>query len=347
LIEEFRNFEKVKDNIESKISGFFEVLRRKITIIEKKTVEKVQKSGNLDKLIDSLDQVNNLLVNDNLEEKYDEKLEEVEGKIKNQRYTYICQNKKIYDDCINELKDDNKMMARNIDQATRLIDTIFDVNMDEAKLEHSLGCLTADSIKIDEKKPDFSKIHIQIDKHSDEENSVEPISHEYFDLTYAEDRKRDSVVPDTKEYLSEQMNSFYSVRDNHMYCREIDGDTFEENMVIPLKLHLQKVITVPCGTGNRVFLFGGSKDKDGSEAVSDCYEVELEKKELKHIEKMGCSKLSMAAGISPDCSHIIIAGGSEGYNSPSNSCELFRPKTLKWTRLKSLNLARMSGSLLI
>lgn len=97
LINEFRSFENVKDGIETKISEFFELLRRKITVIEKKTVEKVQKSENLAKLVDSLNQVNCLLEKDSLEEKYDDELEEVELKIKNNRYTYICQNKKIYD----------------------------------------------------------------------------------------------------------------------------------------------------------------------------------------------------------------------------------------------------------
>lgn len=136
------------------------------------------------------------------------------------------------------------MMARNIDQATKLIDTIFDVNTDEDKLEVALGHVTADNIKIDERKPDFSKIYIPIINGA-EDNSVEPISQEYFDLAYAENRKRDSITPVLKEYLSEQMNSFYSVKDNQMYVRELDGDTISEIAVLPLKLHLQKVITVP------------------------------------------------------------------------------------------------------
>lgn len=205
----------------------------------------------------------------------------------------------MYDGCIDDLKNDNKMMARYIDQATILSDKICDVNIDEDKFEYALGLVIADNIKIDEKKPDFNKTYIPT-INGIQENSVEPISQELFDLAYIQNRKRDSEKPAPKEYLSEQMNSFYSVRDNRLYVRELDGDTISESIVLPLKLHLQKVITVPGETENRVFLLGGAKEKDGSDAVSDCYQVDLEKKELKHVEKMGCAKLSMAAGLAPD-----------------------------------------------
>ena len=72
-----------------------------------------------------------------------------------------------------------------------------------------------------------------------------------------------------EEYLSEQMNSFFFAQDNHLWCKEIDGDTVLETMIMPLKLHLQKIVTVPQSTENKVFLFGGAKDDEAKEVVSN------------------------------------------------------------------------------
>lgn len=60
-INEYRSFANVKENIEAKIS---ELLRRKTAIIERKLIEKVQKSENLAKLLSTLSQVNDLLEKD-------------------------------------------------------------------------------------------------------------------------------------------------------------------------------------------------------------------------------------------------------------------------------------------
>src|SRR5690606_8758519 len=64
-------------------------------------------------------------------------------------------------------------------------------------------------------------------------------------------------------------------------------------------------------------------------------------------QKMHAPKVSMAAGISPDCDNIIVAGGSEGENRPTNSSEIFDVTTKTWKTLPPLNCPRMSASLII
>lgn len=113
-----------------------------------------------------------------------------------------------------------------------------------------------------------------------------------------------------------------------------------------LKLHLQKVVTVPTTRSTRVFLLGGSKDSEGKQAINNCYEV-TSKKTMNACEKLTSAKLSFATAISPDAKQIFIAGGSTGENRSTNECEVFDVNKKKWSQLPNLNQPRFSASLIV
>lgn len=137
-----------------------------------------------------------------------------------------------------------------------LIDKIFEVNMDEVRIENILSRFASDLMLIDQKKPDFSSI--QLDSQTPEDEV----------LLYTQPRdKQDSV--EKSDLPSEMMTAFYFPKDDHLWCKEIDGDTIEELKIMPLKLYLQKIVTVPFEGTNKVFLFGGSKDPEGKETVDN------------------------------------------------------------------------------
>lgn len=85
------NPQKVKRNIEKKISKFFDIYRKKIDQLEDLVVEKVQTSLNLEKLVNTTmlerksEEPSHLPQKHNLEHKYDSQKEDFEDKIKNGR----------------------------------------------------------------------------------------------------------------------------------------------------------------------------------------------------------------------------------------------------------------------
>lgn len=193
-----------------------------------------------------------------MEEKYDSERSRLENKINSHRYTYICQNKSEFDRVIEGLKKDNANMAANIYKARSMIDSIFEVTENEVRIENVISKLAADCMKIDEKKPNFGSILI-------EEPSTQKLPEH--DELIADRVKNRHSESDKHEYLSDQMNSFYLTKDNHLWVKEIDGDTITESSIMPLKIYLQKVITVPQETENKVYLFGGAKDIEGKQTV--------------------------------------------------------------------------------
>ena len=293
--------QKVKRSIEKKISKFFDSYRRKIDDLEDLVVEKVENSINLEELVKTTvlerksEKASQVHLKQNLEYKYDGDKEEFEDKIKNGRFTYICLEKDSYDEIINQIVNDNKMLTRKIRDAKRLIDSIFDVSLNMERVDLVINKLTADQMLIDEKKPDFevyapnSKIGL-IAQDSQDELIPERMK-----------ASHKSQLPETQAvYLSEEMNSFYSIKENSLFVRELEENEFIEYKLFDLKLYLQKVITVPTETGNRVYLIGGSKDPEGKDVVDETYEVDFTHKQLMRCSKMSSSKVSMAAGLSPD-----------------------------------------------
>jgi N-acetylneuraminic acid mutarotase len=134
----------------------------------------------------------------------------------------------------------------------------------------------------------------------------------------------------------------------------VDGNKVVETEIMDLKLHLQKVITIPTAKSSRVFLMGGAKDSEGKQAINNCYEVNLRNaekdsspKKMITCEKLASAKLSFAAALSPDAKNIYIAGGSTGENKSTNECEVFHVSRKKWAELPSLNQPRFSASLIV
>ena len=340
--------QKVKRSIEKKISKFFDTYRRKIDDLEDQVVEKVENSINLEKLINTTvleresEEVVDLPLKQNLEYKYDADKEEFEDKIKNGRFTYICLEKDGYDETIDRIVNDNKMLAKKIRDAKRLIDSIFDVALNEERVDLVINKLTADQMLIDEKKPDFGVYGPNSMTQFIAQDSQDELIPERVKAAPKSQAAETQAV-----YLSEEMNSFYSIKENSLFVRELEENEFVEHKLFDLKLYLQKVITVPTETENIVYLIGGSKDSKGKDVVDETYEVDFTNRQLKRCSKMSSPKVSMAAGLSPDCKYIIIAGGSEGYNLPTNTSEVFDIETQKWRKLPSLNCPRMSASLIV
>ena len=279
--------------------------------------------------------------NANLEMKYDDLRDEFQDKIENGRFTYIFMEKDYFDTTIQRMKKDNALLAQKIDDAERLLESIFDVTLNEERIKKVLSRLTSDLMTIEEKHPIFDELITPTKpEHSQEEND---------DLVADRIENIKKQEPDQTQamYLSEEMVSFYSVKDNNLYVRELEENHYIEHKLLELDYYLQKVITVPLETDTEVFLFGGSKDIEGNDVVDDTFEVDLDQRKLRKIAKMNMPKISMATGLSPDCKHILIAGGSAGHNSPTNSCEIFDVKTRKWKKLPSLNCPRMSASLIV
>lgn len=346
LVKEFFEIDQklVRDRIQTSIIKFFNLFRHKIDELERKTVDSIHRSKNLDKLINSLESVQSYLEDEKVEEKYDTERNRIDNKIDAQRFTYVCQRKAEFDKVIDNLKKDNREMAENIYNARSMIDSIFEVTENEARIEIVLSKLAADCMKIDEKRPDFGTIAFDQNQTQLLPEHDELIA-DRVKARHSNSKEREQEDP--HDYLSSQMNSFYLTKDNSLWVKEIDGDTITETVVMPLKLYLQKVATVPTDTENRVFLFGGAHDMEGKVTVDSVYEADLDNKKLIPCPKMSSAKLSMACGISPDCKHIVLAGGSEGSNTPTNTCEIFDVEKKGWKKLPTLNCPRMSPSLIV
>jgi N-acetylneuraminic acid mutarotase len=200
-------------------------------------------------------------------------------------------------------------------------------------------------MRIDQKKPNFSG------KYDFSKESVGEILDKGAIPSPEElipDRTKSVQKEERVQYLSEDMNEFFYAKDNELWVKELSKtNKVSDSKIMSLKLHLQKVITVPDETENQVFLLGGSKDLSGKEAVDHCYKVDLDGQKLTPIQKMSSPRVSMAAGISPDCKYVVVAGGSRGENIPTNACEILDTETHKWQKLPDLNCPRLSASLIV
>ncbi|CAI2362245.1 unnamed protein product [Moneuplotes crassus] len=338
----------VKKEIERKISRFFDIYRNKINDLESLVVDKVMKSQNLEKLLettqleDEESKENSSKRRGDIETKYEDFRDEFEDKIKTSRFTYICLNKEHFEQGIEDIKSDNVMLDRKIRRAQKLIDSIFDCTENEERIHNIFSQLTSDLMMVDEKNPVFPEFTT---------NSVINVTNRDKQDDLIADRSREvtkmQIEPTQAVYHSEEMNSYYFVTDNILKVKELDEDYYQEQKVLTLKNYLTKVITVPTETLNRVFIIGGSKDVEGIQAINDTYEVDLENRSLMPCQRMSEPKLSVAAGLSPDCNFILTAGGSLGQNTPTNSCEMFNISQMRWQKLPPLNLPRMTASLII
>lgn len=146
-------------------------------------------------------------------------------------------------------------------------------------------------------------------------------------------------------YLSEEMNCYFYNKNQNLHMKEIDGDQTIDSYVIPLKLHLQKIITLPTTQANVVYLIGGAKDEKAITTVNSCYKLPSAGTVLESVDKLPEAKCSFAACISLTCEKIFTAGGNRGNNTVTNSSEMFNVDTGKWTKLGELNCPRMSAGM--
>jgi len=148
-------------------------------------------------------------------------------------------------------------------------------------------------------------------------------------------------------WKAEEMTEACFIKDNSLWQRVLTGEKTVEVKIMELKVHLQKVMNVPSGKKNRVFLMGGAKDGEGKNALNNCYEVNIDKKTMTNCDRLKTKKLSFGATLSSDAKNIYIAGGSTGENKATNECEVFNISKKKWAKLPALNQPRFSTSLII
>ncbi len=295
--------QKARKNIERKISKFFDIYRNKINELESQVVEKVVNSSNLEKLLENTripgdeHQESSYTRKGDFEMKFDEFRDEFEEKINAARFTYICLNQEHFAKGIKEIEDDNKMLDKKIKAAQKLIESIFDSSENEERIHNIFSKLTSDLLLIDERNPLFNeftenpKVKLENNEGSEEDYLI---SNRFREQTKTQNAPTQTV------FHSEEMNSYYYMVDNTLNVKELDEDSYQEQKILDSKYYLQKVITVPTETVNRVFLFGGAKDVDGNDVVDETFEVDLETKALNRCHKMNQPKVSMAAGLSPD-----------------------------------------------
>lgn len=157
LIRDFReiNTATITKKIQVSIGKFFDLFRHKIDELESKTVSKINQSSNLASLMDTVDTMGEYLETEKISEKYNSQRDRIKRKIDSNRYTYLCQRREEFDEVTEELKEDNVKMAIAIKKVKDLIDNIFDVKMDEARIENVQHRLARECILIDQKKPEF------------------------------------------------------------------------------------------------------------------------------------------------------------------------------------------------
>ena len=339
------NQSEVRNRIQESVCLFFDYIRAKWDELEERTVAKIENSKNLGELVSILDTTHSYMEDNCVAEKYDSERTKLDVKISEVRYTYVCQRKKEYDEIIKGIESDNRRLSDAIDKAKRMINSIFDVDKDENKITKTLNELVSGLMNVDEKHPDFNEVveserQINKKKKAVEEFEGEPelIKQE---INFSASEHRDG------NWDAEEMREQYVNLDNKLVKRELQGSKMVETEIMKLKLHLQKIVTVPSAKGSKVFLIGGAKDPEGKQAINNCYEVNLAKKTMAAIDKLPSSKLSFAAAISPDAKSIYIAGGSKGENMATNECEVFDLTKKKWNKLPNLNQPRFSASLIV
>lgn len=332
---------EVRRRIQESVTDFFDAIRAKVDELEEKTVAKIETSNNLNELVNTLDGMHAYMEENGVAEKYDTERTRLDVKVSEIRYTYVCQRKKEFDQTIRELTDDNKQLADAVAKAKSMIDAIFEVAQGDPKVPTTLNDLVASLMLVDKKKPDFTDdSHLERSGRKSlqkKEGESELVKQE---IPFSMSEHKDG------NWKAEEMTETYINKEDTLCKRELVDGKVEVSEFMKLRLYLQKVITVPMSRGSRVFLFGGSRDAKGNEALNNCYEVNLKKKTMNSIDKLASPKLSFATCLSPDAKSIYIAGGSSGHNKATNEVEVFEVSKRKWIRLSDLNQPRFSAGLI-
>ena len=154
------------------------------------------------------------------------------------------------------------------------------------------------------------------------------------------------------EYPTDKLKQFYSIEDNNkLVFRQITrGGRVKKHNVMTLEYYFSKVVTVPDGTGNeRIFIIGGSKDDEGTDCVTDCFElVEAGKNkfELEAITPLPSPVISPAAAVRENGNEFYLAGGTEAENKkPISNCWAYNIEKEEWMALPDLNMPRFSATL--
>lgn len=338
------NQAEVRNRIQETVTTFFDSLRAKCDDLELKTVAKIENSKNLNELVGILDETHNYMEENCVAEKYDSERTKLDSKVSEIRYTYVTQRQKHYNQIIGEIEGDNKKLAEAVERARKMIVAIYDCDRDDDKIQNTLNELVSSMMTIDERHPDYNDLSTSA-RHQqkksilpDEEENVETIKQE---INFSASEHKEGT------WKAEEMKHMYYNKENTLCRRELEDGKIVEEEIMKLKLHLQKVVTIPTARSTRVFLLGGSKDSNGKQAINNCYEVDISKKSMKACEKLTTPKLSFATAISPDAKHIYVAGGSLGENRSTNECEVFEVSKKKWSLLPALNQPRFSASLIV
>ena len=75
--------------MQEQVTGFFEMIKRKVEELEVKVSRKIEDSTNLHSLITSLDDMHQYMVENEVAEKYSQAKQDLEQKIDESRFTYI------------------------------------------------------------------------------------------------------------------------------------------------------------------------------------------------------------------------------------------------------------------
>ncbi|CAI2362547.1 unnamed protein product [Moneuplotes crassus] len=344
------NPREVRNEIQGSITNFFDAIREKCDELEEKVVAKVENSKNLNRLFDILNDTHSYMDKNCVAEKFDSEATFLDSKISETRYTYVCQRKQHYDDVIEQISTDNQKLSDAVEEADKMIKTIFELTngKDDTLMQNTMNDLISKSMKIDKKNPDFTNLtdterrarNTDILSYGKEENKEdsELIKHE---IDFSATEHKDG------NWKAEEMKEMYFNQEGTLYKRSLEEGQVTETQIMDLKLHLQKVITVPSGRTSKVFLIGGAKDLEGKTAVSQCFEVNPAKKTTTKVDSLPVAKLSFAAALSSDAKNIYIAGGSTGENRATDECGCFNVNKKKWSPLPSMNNARFSNSLIV
>lgn len=346
LCEELMSIKQneVRNRIQESVTLYFDSIRERIDELEEKTVAKIENSKNLNDLVGILEETHNYMEQNCVAEKYDSERTKLDFKVSEVRYTYVSQRKQHYDEIIGEIENDNKKLADAVEKARKMILAVYNCDKSEEKIQNTLNELVSGMITIDEKHPDYKDLE-GTERHNNKKKSVvqteEIINIKQQELNFSQSEHKE------ENWKAEEMKEGFFNKENTLCKREIEGNNITETEVMGLKLHLQKVITVPAARMTRVFLMGGAKDSEGKQAINYCYEVNANRKTMSPCDKLATPKLSFAAALSPDAKNIYIAGGSTGENNSTNECEVFNVSKKKWSPLPALNQPRFSASLII
>jgi hypothetical protein len=90
--------------------------------------------------------------------KYSTENEKLAEKVGEYRFTYVTRWKDEYSDTIERINSDNTKLKTCISHCWEKIDSILQIDDNEAVVERALNKLASSLIKIDKKKPEFGDI---------------------------------------------------------------------------------------------------------------------------------------------------------------------------------------------